>query len=53
MDRYSLISDYNVELVYVAFPNNKHYEVMLKRIEYSKKVLYEKPITANVKKQRI
>lgn len=43
-----LLKNPDVEVVYVALPNNLHYEVMDKALDYDKDIICEKPFTANV-----
>lgn len=42
-----LIEDENVEVVYIATPHHRHYELSKKCLEAGKAVLCEKPITIN------
>lgn len=44
-----LISDPNVDTVYVATPNHLHYEGVKKSLEAGKNVICEKPFTSNAK----
>lgn len=43
-----LLANPEVEVVYVALPNNLHYEVMDKALDAGKDIICEKPFTANV-----
>lgn len=43
-----LLANPEVEVVYVALPNNLHYEVMDKALDADKDIICEKPFTANV-----
>lgn len=43
-----LLANPEIEVVYVALPNNLHYEVMDKAIDAGKDIICEKPFTANV-----
>lgn len=43
-----LLENPEVEVVYVALPNNLHYEVMDKALDFGKDIICEKPFTANV-----
>ena len=43
-----LLANPEVEVVYVALPNNLHYEVMDKALDAGKEIICEKPFTANV-----
>lgn len=47
-DYEKLLADDEVEVVYVALPNNLHYEVMDKALDYGKDIICEKPFTANI-----
>lgn len=47
-DYEELLKNPDVEVVYVALPNNLHYEVMDKALEANKDIICEKPFTANV-----
>lgn len=47
-DYEKLLQNPDVEVVYVALPNNLHYEVMDKALDYGKDIICEKPFTANV-----
>lgn len=47
-DYEKLLANPNVEVVYVALPNNLHYEVMDKALDLGKDIICEKPFTANV-----
>lgn len=47
-DYEKLFADDEVEVVYVALPNNLHYEVMDKALDYGKDIICEKPFTANI-----
>ena len=44
-----LVQDQDVEVIYIATPNNLHYENCLMCIEAGKHVLCEKPFTVNAK----
>jgi predicted dehydrogenase len=47
-DRYDrLISDKNVEIIYIATPHNLHYELTKQCLSANKHVLCEKPVTMN------
>ncbi len=43
-----LLENPDVEVVYIALPNNLHYEVMDKALDFGKDIICEKPFTANV-----
>lgn len=43
-----LLANPEVEVVYVALPNNLHYEFMDKALDADKDIICEKPFTANV-----
>lgn len=47
-DYNELLANPDVEVVYVALPNNLHYEVMDKALEANKDIICEKPFTANI-----
>ena len=47
-DYEKLLQNPDVEVVYVALPNNLHYEVMDKALDYGKDIICEKPFTANI-----
>ena len=47
-DYVKLLENPDVEAVYVALPNNLHYEVMDKALDFGKDIICEKPFTANV-----
>lgn len=47
-DYEELLENPDVEVVYVALPNNLHYEVMDKALDFGKDIICEKPFTANV-----
>ena len=47
-DYVKLLENPEVEVVYVALPNNLHYEVMDKALDFGKDIICEKPFTANV-----
>lgn len=47
-DYNELLANSDVEVVYVALPNNLHYEVMDKALEANKDIICEKPFTANI-----
>ena len=47
-DYEDLLKNPEVEVVYVALPNNLHYEVMDKALDYGKDIICEKPFTANI-----
>ena len=47
-DYEKLIADPSVEVVYVALPNNLHYEVMDKALDSGKDIICEKPFAANI-----
>ena len=47
-DYEDLLKNPEVEVVYVALPNNLHYEVMDKGLDYGKDIICEKPFTANI-----
>lgn len=42
-----LLADDEIDTVYVALPNNLHYEAMDKAIDYGKNIISEKPFTSN------
>lgn len=42
-----LLADDEIDTVYVALPNNLHYEAMDKAIGYGKNIICEKPFTSN------
>ena len=42
-----LLADDEIDTVYVALPNNLHYEAMDKAIYYGKNIISEKPFTSN------
>lgn len=43
-----LLANPEIEVAYVALPNNLHYEVMDKALDAGKDIICEKPFTANV-----
>lgn len=47
-DYEKLLADDEVEVVYVALPNNLHYEAMDKALDYGKDIICEKPFTADI-----
>ena len=47
LDIDELLKDSEVEVVYVALPNELHFEVMKKAIEAGKDIICEKPFTSN------
>ncbi|WP_311482310.1 Gfo/Idh/MocA family oxidoreductase [uncultured Anaerococcus sp.] len=47
-DYEELLVNPDVKVVYVALPNNLHYEVMDKALDSGKDIICEKPFTANV-----
>lgn len=47
-DYEELLANPDVEVVYVALPNNLHYEVMDKALDAGKDIICEKPFAANV-----
>ena len=47
-DYKKLLANPDVEVVYVALPNNLHYEVMNKALDAGKDIICEKPFAANV-----
>ena len=47
-DYEKLLANEEVEVVYVALPNNLHYEVMDKALDFGKDIICEKPFAANV-----
>lgn len=47
-DYEKLLANPDVEVVYVALPNNLHYEVMDKALDAGKDIICEKPFAANV-----
>ena len=47
-DYEKLLANEEVEVVYVALPNNLHYEVMDKALDYGKDIICEKPFAANI-----
>ena len=47
-----MLSDPNVELVYVATPHSHHYEHMMLAIQYGKNILCEKAFTINAAQAR-
>lgn len=47
-DYEELLANPDVEVVYVALPNNLHYEVMDKALDAGKDIICEKPFTANI-----
>ncbi|WP_296115209.1 Gfo/Idh/MocA family protein [uncultured Anaerococcus sp.] len=47
-DYEELLKNPAVEVVYVALPNDLHYEVMDKALDYGKDIICEKPFTANI-----
>jgi len=47
-DYEDLIKNSEVEVVYVALPNNLHYEVMDKALDHGKDIICEKPFTVNI-----
>ena len=47
-DYEKLLANPDVEVVYIALPNNLHYEVMDKALDAGKDIICEKPFTANV-----
>ncbi len=46
-DYEELLSDENIDVVYVALPNNLHYEYAKKALEHGKNAIVEKPFTGN------
>ncbi|MDO5047555.1 MAG: Gfo/Idh/MocA family oxidoreductase [Anaerococcus sp.] len=48
-DYKDLIKDPNVEVCYVALPNNLHYEVMDYALDFGKDVICEKPFAGNLR----
>lgn len=48
-----LLSDPEVDIIYIATPHPCHYEQMLMCIEHGKHILCEKPFTVNEKQARI
>ena len=46
-DYEQMLSDKNVDLVYVCVPNQLHYEMALKALEHGKNVVCEKPFAVN------
>ena len=47
-DYEKLLANEEVEVVYVALPNNLHYEVMDKALDFGKDIICEKPFAANI-----
>lgn len=47
-DYEKLLADDEVEVVYVGLPNNLHYEVMDKALDYGKDIICEKTFTADI-----
>lgn len=47
LDIDELLKDSEVEVVYIALPNELHFEVMKKAIEAGKNIICEKPFTSN------
>ena len=47
LDIDELLKDSEVEVVYIALPNELHFEVMKKAIEAGKDIICEKPFTSN------
>lgn len=47
-DYEKLLENPDVEVVYVALPNNLHYEVMDKALDFGKDIICEKPFAANI-----
>lgn len=48
-DYQSMLSDKNLNFIYIASPNNLHYEHAIKALENGKNVICEKPFTSTVK----
>ena len=48
-DYNSLLSDENIDFIYIASPNSLHYDYALKALEKGKNVICEKPFTSTVK----
>lgn len=47
-DLESLLSDQNVDLVYIASPNSMHYEQAYQTLQHGKHVVCEKPFTSTL-----
>ncbi|MDU1829049.1 Gfo/Idh/MocA family oxidoreductase [Anaerococcus sp.] len=43
----SLLENPEIDTVYIALPNNLHFEAMDKTIDYKKNIICEKPFTSN------
>lgn len=44
----SLLENPEIDTIYIALPNNLHFEAMNKAIDYKKNIICEKPFTSNV-----
>ena len=42
-----LINDNNVDVIYIATPNNMHFDIAIEALRHNKNVLCEKPLTTN------
>lgn len=51
-DYSSLLSDEAIDFIYIASPNNLHYDYALKALEKGKNVICEKPFTSTVKEAK-
>lgn len=49
LDYRELIEDTSIDTVYVALPNNLHYQVMEYALDFSKNIICEKPFTSNIR----
>lgn len=47
-----LLNDEEVDTIYVALPNNLHYEYTLKALQHDKNVILEKPFTSTIEEAR-
>ena len=43
----SLLENQEIDTIYIALPNNLHFEAMNKAIDYKKNIICEKPFTSN------
>jgi predicted dehydrogenase len=47
-----MYEDSNIDFVYIASPNNLHFDYAKKALEYGKNVICEKPFTTTVKESK-